>query len=149
VKGLIALVPQQAHRLVGLTIEDVPLRDLLVGDLALVRPGERVPVDGTVREGASAVDESMLTGESLPVDKAPGSSVFAGTLNQSGALTVHTGKLQGDTALDGIVAAVEQAQGSRAPIARLADVVSSYFVPAVLLIAVASLWRSSASSLSS
>ena len=139
VKGLVALVPQQAHRVLGLDIEDVPLSAVRVGDFVLIRPGERVPVDGTVRDGRSAVDESMLTGESLPVDKAAGSTVFAGTLNQNGTLTVRTDKIQGDTALDGIVAAVEQAQGSRAPIARMADVVSSYFVPAVLLIALVTL----------
>jgi Cu+-exporting ATPase len=135
VKGLVALLPAQAHRVLGLEIQDVPLQALAEGDLVLVRPGERVPVDGTVLEGTSAVDEAMLTGESLPVDKVTGASVFAGTLNQSGALTIRADKPQGETALDAIVVAVEQAQGSRAPIARLADVVSSYFVPAVLLIA--------------
>ena len=139
VKGLVALVPKQAHRVRELDIEDVLLSELGAGDIVLIRPGERVPVDGTVRDGASAVDESMLTGESLPVDKAAGSTVFAGTLNQSGALTVRTDKIHGNTALDGIVAAVEQAQGSRAPIARTADVVSSYFVPAVLIVAIVTL----------
>lgn len=139
VKGLVALVPRQAHLLRDQDIEDVPLGAVRVGDLVLVRPGERVPVDGTVQAGASAVDESMLTGESLPVDKAEGAAVFAGTLNHTGALTVRTDKIQGQTALDAIVEAVEQAQGSRAPIARMADVVSSYFVPAVLLVAFATL----------
>jgi P-type Cu+ transporter len=135
VRGLVSLVPNSARRLRQGTDEDVVLGELVPGDLLLVRPGERVPMDGIVESGTSAVDESMLTGESLPVDKRQGSPVFAGTLNQSGALTLRVTKAEGESALAGIVEAVEQAQGSRAPIARLADVVSSYFVPAVMSIA--------------
>lgn len=111
---------------------DVAVEALVPGDLVLVRPGERIPADGEIERGMSAVDESMLTGESLPVDKQPGAAAFGGTQNQSGALTVRVTRTGADTALARIVEAVEQAQGSRAPIARLADVVSAYFVPVVI-----------------
>jgi Cu+-exporting ATPase len=135
VRGLVRLVPKVAHLLRGDDTQDVDVSELRPADLVLVRPGERVPVDGEVVKGTSSVDESMLTGESLPVDKQPGSTVFAGTLNQSGALTFRVVRTGEGTALARIVEAVEQAQGSRAPIARLADVVSSRFVPVVLGIA--------------
>ena len=135
VRGLIALVPRTARRLVGEREEDVAVEALRPGDQVLVRPGERVPTDGEVVRGQAAVDESMLTGESLPVDKAPGAPVYGGTLAQSGALTVRVTRTGGETALARIVEAVEQAQGSRAPIARLADVVSAYFVPSVIALA--------------
>jgi Cu+-exporting ATPase len=135
VRGLVALQPKTARRVRGDVEEDVPVDALAVGDLVLVRPGERIPTDGEVVRGVSAVDESMLTGESMPVDKAAGSPVFGGTLNQSGAVTFRVTKTGADTALARIVEAVEQAQGSRAPIARLADVVSGIFVPVVLGIA--------------
>ncbi|HTU62813.1 MAG TPA: HAD-IC family P-type ATPase, partial [Polyangiales bacterium] len=135
VQGLMALTPRHAQRLRGQSLEQAPLEVIAVGDLLLVRPGERIPLDGVVCDGASAVDEALLSGESLPVDKHVGSRVYAGTLNQSGALSVRVTKTEENTALAGIIEAVEQAQGSRAPIAQLADVVSSYFVPAVLLIA--------------
>jgi P-type Cu+ transporter len=138
VRGLVSLVPKTAHRLLADDSgESVPVASLHPGDLLLVRPGERVPTDGEVALGSSAVDESILTGESLPVDKTTGSLVFGGTLNQSGGIRVRVTRTGSDTALARIVEAVEQAQGSRAPIARLADVVSSYFVPVVLAIAVA------------
>ena len=117
----------------------LPKSDLQVGDLVRVRPGERMPADGEVVEGRSSVDEAMLTGESLPVDKTPGSPVFAGTLNQAGVVLIRATSLGEQTRLAGIAAAIEQAQGSRAPIARLADVVSAYFVPAVLAISIATL----------
>jgi P-type Cu+ transporter len=142
VRGLVALVPRTARRLRAGTsndLEEVEATSLAVGDRLLVRPGERVPIDAEVTAGASAVDESMLTGESLPVDKAPGSAVFGGTLNGTGALTVRVTRTGNDTALARIVEAVEQAQGSRAPIARLADVVSGYFVYAVLAVATVAL----------
>jgi Cu+-exporting ATPase len=135
VRGLVALVPRSARRLREGIEEEVPVASLAIGDRVLVRPGERIPTDGEVVRGASAVDESMLTGESLPVDKKAGAGVFGGTLNRSGALTFRVTRKGGDTALARIVEAVEQAQGSRAPIARLADVVSSYFVPVVIGIA--------------
>ena len=139
VRGLVALVPRTARRITGGREDDVPVESLVPGDHVLVRPAERIPTDGVILRGESAVDESMLTGESIPVDKTGGVQVFGGTLNQSGALVIrvtHTGR---DTALARIVEAVEQAQGSRAPIARLADVVSSYFVPIVLGIAAVTL----------
>ncbi|MBA3452948.1 MAG: copper-translocating P-type ATPase, partial [Deltaproteobacteria bacterium] len=133
VRGLVALVPKTARRVTADgTATDVAVESLTVGDLVLVRPGERIPTDGEVVRGTSAVDESMLTGESLPVDKREGMLVFGGTLNQSGALTFRVTRVGADTALARIVEAVEQAQGSRAPIARLADVVSAYFVPIVI-----------------
>ena len=136
VRGLVSLIPEQASRILADGSERRDLvKSLEVGALVLVRPGERIPVDGEVVSGRSAVDEAMLTGESLPVDKAPGSVVVGGTLNQSGAIRVRVTRTGSETALSRIVQAVEQAQGSRAPIARLADVVSSYFVPAVVGIA--------------
>lgn len=137
VRGLVALVPKIAHRADADAERDVAVGDLRVGDRVLVRPGERIPVDGTVVRGASSVDESMLTGESLPVDKEAGHAVVGGTLNQAGALTVEVGRVGKDTALAQIVEAVQQAQGSRAPIARLADRVSAVFVPVVVGIALA------------
>lgn len=140
VRGLVALVPKTARRIDPDGAEtDVDISALRVGDHVLVRPGERIPSDGKVLGGMSAVDESMLTGESLPVDKRQGSLVFGGTLNRSGALTFEITRIGKDTALARIVEAVEQAQGSRAPIARLADVVSAYFVPIVIGLAAVAL----------
>jgi Cu+-exporting ATPase len=139
VRGLVALVPKKAHRLRGEVLEEVEVDRLAPGELVLVRPGERIPTDGQVTSGASAVDESMLTGESLPVDKGIGASVFGGTQNGNGSLTFRVTKTGADTALARIVEAVEQAQGSRAPIARLADVVSGIFVPVVLGLAAVAL----------
>ncbi len=107
----------------------------MAGDLLRVRPGDRVPVDGVVIAGRSAVDEAMLTGESLPVEKAPGDTVMGGTMNTTGSFTFRATRVGKETALAQIVRLVEQAQGSRAPIQRLADVISGYFVPAVLALA--------------
>ncbi len=135
VRGLVALVPRTARRLRAGGADDVAVPALQVGDLVLVRPGERIPADGEVEGGGSAVDEAMLTGESLPVDKQAGAAVYGGTQNHSGALTLRVTRTGGDTALARIVEAVEEAQGSRAPIARLADVVSARFVPIVIGIA--------------
>ncbi|MEZ4296518.1 MAG: heavy metal translocating P-type ATPase [Polyangiaceae bacterium] len=135
VRGLAALRPATVHRLAGSETEEVPIKDLRRGDLLVVRPGERIGADGIVERGASAVDESMLTGESMPVEKTAGMEVLGGTLNQEGALVVRVEKVGRDSALARIVRAVEEAQGSRAPIARLADVVSGIFVPVVLGIA--------------
>jgi Cu+-exporting ATPase len=135
VRGLVALQPATAHRLDGEIEREVAAGSLSPGDLVRVRPGERIPSDGEVVSGASAVDESMLTGEGLPVDKAAGAAVFGGTMNQSGQLAVRITRTGGDTALARIVQAVEQAQGSKAPIAALADRVSGVFVPIVLAIA--------------
>lgn len=136
VRGLLALQPKMARRVRGDDEEEIPIAALRLGDLVRVRPGERIPADGNVVTGTSAVDEAMLTGESLPVDKAVGDAVHGGTLNQSGAITFRVERAGEGTALARIVEAVEQAQGSKAPIARLADTVSGIFVPIVLAIAV-------------
>ena len=114
---------------------DLPIAQVRVGDALVVRPGEKVPTDGEVLAGASAVDESMLTGESLPVEKQVGDAVIGATINQAGLLRVRATKVGADTMLSGIIRLVEQAQGSKAPIQRLADTVAGIFVPAVLVIA--------------
>lgn len=113
----------------------VPVEQVVVGDTVLVRPGEKIPVDGIVLEGTSSVDESMLTGESIPVEKGPGDAVTGATLNQNGSLTIRAVKVGKDTALAQIIRVVEQAQGSKAPIQRIADRISGYFVPVVVGIA--------------
>lgn len=115
---------------------DIPVEAVLVGDIISVRPGEKVPVDGEIIEGNSTLDESMLTGESIPVDKKPGDSVVGATINKFGAFKFKATKVGKDTALAQIVRIVEEAQGSKAPIQRFADVVSGYFVPAVVALAV-------------
>lgn len=114
---------------------DVPIDDVRVGDLVIVRPGEKIPVDGVVIEGRSAIDEAMLTGESLPVEKGPGDAVIGATLNKLGLLKFEATKVGRETALAQIIRLVEDAQGSKAPIQKLADQVSAWFVPAVLGIA--------------
>jgi Cu+-exporting ATPase len=115
---------------------DIPVEEVLVGDIVLVRPGEKVPVDGEVVEGSSAVDESMITGESLPVSKRGGDEVIGATLNKTGAFKFRATKVGKDTALAQIVKMVQDAQNSKAPIARLADTISGYFVPIVMILAV-------------
>jgi len=115
---------------------DIPVEEVLVGDVVQVRPGEKVPVDGVLLEGSSAVDESMLTGESLPVSKKAGDEVIGATLNKTGAFKFRTTKVGKDTALAQIVKMVQEAQNSKAPIARMADTVSGYFVPVVMILAV-------------
>ncbi len=132
VRGLLSLAPAAAHRITDGAERDVDAAELAAGDVIVVRPGERVAADGTVIEGQSAVDEAMLTGEPMPVDKAEGSPLYAGTLNHHGVLTVRIARAGADTALARIAHAVEDAQGSKAPIARLADRVSAVFVPVVL-----------------
>jgi Cu+-exporting ATPase len=117
--------------------EDVPVETLAPGDVILVRPGEKIPTDGVVTFGRSAVDESMLTGESLPVEKAPGDEVVGATVNRTGSFEFRATRVGRDTVLQQIVRMVEEAQGRRAPIARLADRVSAYFTPAVICVAVA------------
>jgi len=137
IRRLMDLQPPTARLLRdGVEIE-VPLVEVRPGDVAVVRPGEHIPVDGTVLEGASAVDESMLTGESMPVDKVPGTAVFAGTMNRSGAFKMQAAKVGRGTVLRQMIEMVKQAQGSRAPVARLADVVSGWFTLGVLLAAAA------------
>ncbi len=118
---------------------DIPVEDVRIGDMVIVRPGEKVPVDGVVRDGASAVDESMLTGESLPVEKRPGDKVIGATLNKTGTFRFEATKVGKDTVLAQIIRLVEEAQGSKAPIQRMADYVASIFVPTVIGIAVVTL----------
>ena len=132
IKRLIGLQPRTA-RIIRDGIElEVPIRDVLRGDIVIVRPGERVPVDGDVTEGASAVDESMLTGESMPVDKAAGSTVYGATMNTTGAFRFRATRVGAETALQQIVRLVREAQGRRAPVARMADAISAWFTPAVI-----------------
>lgn len=114
---------------------DVPLEEVQVGDIIIVRPGEKIPVDGVVVDGRSAIDESTLTGESIPVDKSPGDEVFGSTLNKTGSFRLEARKVGRETALARIIELVKKAQGSKAPIARLADVISGYFVPIVIGVA--------------
>ena len=137
IKALMGLQPKTARAIRDGHEVDVPIYDLVVGDLIIVRPGEKVPVDGEVVEGASSVDESMLTGESVPVDKSPGSQVFGAALNATGSFTFRATKVGRDTMLAQIIGLVEEAQGSKAPIQRLADTISSFFVPAVITVAIA------------
>jgi P-type Cu+ transporter len=136
-EGLSRLQPSTARVRRGGTTVDVPLAAVAVGDRLIVRAGERMPVDGVVREGTSSVDESMVTGESRAVAKIPGSTVFAGTLNQEGLLECEATGVGSATLLAGIVRLVAEAQGSKAPIQRLADRVAGVFVPVVVIIAVA------------
>ncbi|HUS16126.1 MAG TPA: heavy metal translocating P-type ATPase [Chloroflexia bacterium] len=136
IRKLMGLVPPTARVVRGDTEVDLPLEQVQVGDILRVRPGDKVPVDGVVQAGRSSVDESMLTGESLPVEKAPGAAVIGATLNKTGSFTFRATRVGRDTALAQIVRMVEEAQGSKAPIQRLADTISSYFVPAVLVLSV-------------
>jgi Cu+-exporting ATPase len=136
IRVLLDLSPKMARRIrPDGADEDVALDQVMVGDRLRVRPGERVPVDGAITEGRSAIDESMVTGESMPVTKGAGDQVIGGTMNQSGGFVMRAGKVGRDTLLARIVQMVAQAQRSRAPIQRLADQVSGVFVPAVILAA--------------
>ncbi len=139
IRALLNLAPQQAHVLDSTGAEkDVTLDQVKHGDRLRVRPGERVPVDGTIREGASAVDESMVTGEPMPVEKSTGDKVTGGTLNASGSFIMEAERVGSETMLAQIVKLVSEAQRSRAPLQRLADRVAAYFVPAVVLAAILS-----------
>ncbi|HTC93740.1 MAG TPA: heavy metal translocating P-type ATPase [Terriglobales bacterium] len=131
IRALLDLSPKIAHRVANGGESDVPLGEVQTGDVLRVRPGEKVPVDGTVLEGQSAVDESMITGESLPVDKEPGAKVIGATLNATGSFTMRAERVGSETLLAQIVRMVGEAQRSRAPIQRIADVTAAYFVPAV------------------
>ena len=135
IKALMGLAPKTATLLRDGNEVEVNIDDVLEGDQVLVRPGERIPVDGVVIEGRSSVDESMLTGESLPVNKVIGSNVIGATVNKQGRLVFEATRVGAQTALAQIVRLVEQAQGSKAPIQHIADQVSSIFVPAVLILA--------------
>ncbi len=132
IKKLMGLRPKTARVVRNGAEVDVPVESVVLGDIVLIRPGERLPVDGVVIEGHSAVDESMLTGESLPVDKRPGDEVVGGTINKQGLLKFEATRVGAQTALAQIIRLVEEAQGSKAPIQRLADRVSGVFVPAVI-----------------
>jgi len=135
-KKLIGMQPKTALVLREGEQRDVPVEDVRGGDLILVRPGERIPVDGIVRQGYSSVDESMITGESIPVEKKVGDEVIGATINKTGSFQFEAIKVGKDTTLARIVRMVEEAQGSKAPIQRLVDVIASYFVPAVIGIAI-------------
>jgi Cu+-exporting ATPase len=139
IRAVLNLAPQQAHVVADDgTEKDVPLDQVLPGQRLRVRPGERVPVDGVILQGASAVDESMVTGEPMPVDKGPGDKVIGGTLNSSGSFVMEAERVGSDTMLAQIVKLVSEAQRSRAPMQRLADRVAAYFVPLVIATAVLS-----------
>ena len=136
IRELIGLQPDTA-RVVRQGVEyDIPIADVVVGDLLLVRPGERIPVDGEVVDGLSSIDESMLTGESMPVEKGPGDVVVGATINKSGAFHFRATKVGADTALAQVIRLVQEVQGSKAPIQRLADQVAGVFVPIVIVVAV-------------
>ena len=135
VRKLLDLQPRMAHVIRNGAEEEVPVESVKVGDILLIRPGERIPVDGVVTEGNSAVDQSAITGESIPVEKTTGDEVIGATINTSGLLRVRASKVGADTVLSKIVQLVEEAQTAHAPIQRIADQVAAYFVPAVILIA--------------
>lgn len=135
IRALLALQPERARVLRDGVVLEIPAAEVRVGDLLMVRPGERIPADGVVVEGRSAVDESMLTGEPIPVEKGPGDRVLGGTVNQHGWLKIEATQVGQDTVLAGIIRLVRQAQGSKAPLQRLADRVSAVFVPIVIAIA--------------
>ncbi len=142
IQRLVGLQPRTARVIRAGREVDIPVGEVAAGELVLVRPGERVPVDGEVIEGGSAVDESMITGESMPVDKAPGSQVIGATINTAGSFKFSATRVGSETVLAGIIRLVEEAQGSKAPVQRLADLIASYFVPAVFAVAAATfvLW---------
>jgi Cu+-exporting ATPase len=142
IKKLMGLAPKTAiiiqTNAAGETVEkEIPIDEVIPGDIILVRPGGKIPVDGVVTEGNTSIDESMLTGESMPVDKRPGDPVYGATINANGLIRFKAEKVGSDTALAQIIRLVEEAQGSKAPIAQMADIVSGYFVPIVCAIALA------------
>lgn len=136
IRRLVGLQPRTARVLRNGIESDIPIDEVIPGDIVIVRPGERVPVDGRIIEGTSSIDESMLTGESLPVEKSSGAPVYGGTVNRSGTFKLVAEKVGKDTVLSGIIRLVEEAQGSKAPIQALADRVASVFVPLVIGIAI-------------
>ncbi|MBU2497164.1 MAG: heavy metal translocating P-type ATPase [Nanoarchaeota archaeon] len=138
IKKLIGLQPKNAIVIRGNKEIQIPIKDVVVGDIIVVKPGQKIPVDGIVIDGISSVDESMITGESIPVEKKEGDIVIGATINKHGSFKFKATKVGKDTVLNQIIKLVEEAQGSKAPIQRLADKVSSYFVPTVIIIAVLS-----------
>ncbi|HKM33031.1 MAG TPA: heavy metal translocating P-type ATPase, partial [Oscillospiraceae bacterium] len=135
IKKLMGLAPKTATVIENGKEVELPIDEVEIGDVLLVKPGEKIPVDGTVLEGYTAIDEAMLTGESMPVDKKAGDPVYAASINKNGSIRFKANKVGGDTALAQIIKLVEESQGSKAPIAKLADIVSGYFVPIVVGIA--------------
>ncbi len=135
IKKLMGLAPKTAIILQDGAEKEIPIDEVEIGDVIVVRPGAKIPVDGTVLEGHTAIDESMLTGESMPVDKKAGDTVYAASLNANGAIRFRADRVGSDTALARIIQLVEDAQGSKAPIAKMADIVSGWFVPIVCAIA--------------
>jgi Cu+-exporting ATPase len=136
IKKLIGLQPKTARVIREGQELDIPVEEVAVGDIVVVRPGEKIPVDGVILEGYSAVDESMITGESIPAEKGPGDEVIGATLNRTGSFKFRATKVGKETALAQIIRLVEEAQGSKPPIARLADLIASYFVPVVIGVAI-------------
>ena len=136
IKKLIGLQPKTAKVLKSGKEIEILISEVIVGDLIVVRPGEKIPVDGKIIEGESEIDESMITGESMPIHKKIGSMVIGSTINKFGSFTFIATKIGKDTMLSQIIKMVEEAQGSKAPIQRLADTISSYFVPAVFVVAI-------------
>jgi Cu+-exporting ATPase len=136
IKKLIGLQPKTARVVRNGSEVDIPVEEVSIGDIVVVRPGEKIPVDGIVREGTSSVDESMVTGESLPVEKKSGDSVIGAAINKTGTFKFEATKVGEDTVLSQIVRLVQEAQGSKPPIARMVDVIASYFVPVVISIAI-------------
>ncbi|HHU64236.1 MAG TPA: copper-translocating P-type ATPase [Clostridiales bacterium] len=138
IKKLMGLAPKNAMIIQDGKTITIPIEEVEIGDIVVVRPGEKIPVDGEVIAGLTSVDESMLTGESIPVEKKPGDTVVGASINKTGSIQIKATKVGSDTALAQIIKLVEDAQSTKAPIAKLADVVAGYFVPIVLLIAVGS-----------
>jgi Cu+-exporting ATPase len=135
IKKLMGLAPKTAIVIENDSEVEVPIDEVEIGNIILVKPGEKIPVDGVVLEGNTSIDEAMLTGESMPVDKKPGDKVYAASINKNGMIRFEATKVGSDTALAQIIKLVEDAQGSKAPIAQMADIVSGYFVPVVVAIA--------------
>lgn len=138
IKKLLNLTPSKALILVDNREVEVPVKSIKIGDIVIIKPGDKIPIDGVVTEGYTSIDESMITGESVPVEKVAGDKVIGGTVNKNGSIIIKVEKVGKETALAQIIKLVEQAQGSKAPIAKLADVVSGYFVPVVIVIAIVS-----------
>ncbi|MDO8585174.1 MAG: heavy metal translocating P-type ATPase [bacterium] len=136
IKKLIGLQAKTARVLRDGKEIDIPISEVMIGDIIRVRPGEKIPVDGVITDGESSIDESMITGESMPADKAKGDSVVGATMNKTGTFMFKATKVGSDTMLARIIKLVQEAQGSKAPIQRLADLVSSYFVPVVIMLAI-------------
>ena len=136
IKKLMGLAPKTARVIRNNVEEEIKIDDVQVGDVIVVRPGEKLPVDGVIVEGTTAIDEAMLTGESIPVEKTAGDEVIGASINKTGSFQYRATKVGKDTALAQIVKLVEDAQGSKAPIAKLADKISGVFVPIVIVLAI-------------